>query len=95
MAGAIQQNGPGRIAWRLLAAFGGGYALVSGFVAMMGQVLPLIGVARGEAVALALMLALFIYVPVCLMMFATPRPWRDGLAVLATAAALILLARAI
>jgi len=41
------------------------------------------------------MLALFIYVPTCLMMFATPRPWRDGLAVLATAAALMLLARTI
>lgn len=95
MAGAIQQYGPGRRAWRLLAAFGGGYALVSSFVAMMGQVLPLIGVARGEAVALALMLVLFIYVPVCLMMFATPRPWRDGLAVAATATALMLLARAI
>jgi len=41
------------------------------------------------------MLALFIYVPTCPMMFATPRPWRDGLAVLATAAALMLLARTI
>ena len=61
----------------------------------LSGIATLIGVARGEAVALALMLALFIYVPVCLLMFATPRPWRDGLAVVATAAALMLLARAI
>ena len=93
MAGAIQHDGAARIVWRLLAGFGGGYALVSAFVAASGKLLPLIGMARGDAVSLALMLALLVYVPICLLMFATRHPVRDGLAVLAVATALVLLAR--
>jgi len=93
VAGTVLQNGAPIIVWRLLASFGGGYALVSAFVAASGKLLPLVGIARGEAVALALMLALLVYVPVCLIMFATRRPVRDGLAVLASAAALAVLVR--
>ena len=93
MAGTIRHDGTARIVLRLLAGFGGGYALVSAFVAASGKLLPLLGMARGEAVSLALMLALLVYVPICLLMFATRHPVCDGLAVLAGAAALALLAR--
>lgn len=91
-AGTIVHDGAGRIAWRLFAGFGGGYALISAMVAAMGSALPMIGVPRGEAVSLALLLALFFYVPVCLLMFATKRPWRDGLLLLAGAGALAIVA---
>lgn len=93
MVGTIQHDGAMRIVWRLLAAFGGGYALVSALVAASGKLLPLLGMARGEAVSLALMLALLVYVPICLMMFATRHPVRDGFKVLAVATAFVLLAR--
>lgn len=95
MAGTIRDDGAVCIAWRLFAGFGGGYALTNAFVAASGKLLPLLGLARGEAVSLALMLALIVYVPVCLMMFATRRPVRDGLAVLAVAAMLALSARTV
>jgi hypothetical protein len=86
--GTIVNEGAGRIAWRLFAGFVGGYALISAMVAAMGSALPAIGVPRGEAVSLALLLALFVYVPVCLLMFATRRPWRDGLVLFAGASVL-------
>ncbi len=91
--GAITDDSALRIIWRLLAGLGGGYALVSAFVAAAGTLLPQLGMARGEAVSLALLLALFVYVPACLLMLATRHPWRDGLAVIAAAAALLALAR--
>ena len=84
-----------RIAWRLFAGFAGGYALISAMVAAMGSVLPMIGLPRGEAVSLALLLALFVYVPVCLWMIATRRPLRDGLALFAGAGALAIIAAAV
>jgi hypothetical protein len=93
--GAITNDGALRIVWRLLAGFGGGYAAVSAFVAASGKLLPLLGLARGEAVSLALMLTLLVYVPICLMIFTTRHPFRDGFAVLAAAATLALLARAV
>jgi hypothetical protein len=89
---SVVQDGPARVAWRLLAGFGGGYALVSAMVAAAGSVLPLAGMPRGEAVSLALLVALFVYVPACLLMIATPRPWRDGLALCGAAALLAALA---
>jgi hypothetical protein len=92
---AITDDGALRLVWRLLAGFGGGYAAISAFVAASGKLLPLVGLARGEAVSLALMLALLVYVPICLIMFATRHPLRDGLAVLAAAATLALLAQAV
>jgi hypothetical protein len=92
--GSIIHDGPHRIAWRLFAGFAGGYALISAMVAAMGSVLPATGVPRGEAVSLALLLALFVYVPACLCMFATRRPWRDGLALFAGAGALAIIAAA-
>lgn len=95
MAGTIQHDDAVRIVWRLLAGFGGGYALVSALVAASGKLLPLLGLARGEAVSLALMLALLVYVPICLMMLATRHPVRDGLGVLAAATTLALLAQAV
>lgn len=76
------------VGWRLLAGFGGGYLATSGFVALAGSALPLIGMARGEALSLALLLALFVYIPVCLLMFATRAPVRDGLAVVGLGSAL-------
>lgn len=81
-----------RIAWRLFAGFVGGYALVSAMIAAMGSLLPLVGVPRGEAVSLALLLALFVYVPACLFMFATHRPLRGVLVLFGAAGALALLA---
>ncbi|MFN4039226.1 MAG: hypothetical protein ACK4IB_07805 [Erythrobacter sp.] len=81
--------------WRLVAGFGGGYLATSGFVALTGSVLPLIGMARGEALSLALLLALPVYIPLCLLMFATRAPVRDGLAVVGGGGALMALAAAI
>lgn len=81
--------------WRLLVGFVGGYALVSGFVALTGSALPLLGMARGEALSLAALLALFVYVPACLLMLSTRRPWRDGTIMLTFAAAMIAAAVAI
>jgi hypothetical protein len=92
-SGAITEDGALRIVWRLLAGFGGGYALVSALVAASGKMLPLVGMARSEAVSLALLVALFVYVAAWLLMFASRHPWRDGLAVMAAAAALMALAR--
>lgn len=89
---SVVHDGVVRIAWRLFAGFVGGYALVSAMVAAMGSILPLVGMPRGEAVSLALLLALFVYVPACLFMFATHRPWRGGLVLFGAAAALALLA---
>lgn len=83
------------ILWRIAVGFVGGYALTSGFVALLGSALPLTGMAKGEAVSLAALLALFVYVPACLAMFATRRPLRDGSLLLAGAAAMIVLALAI
>jgi hypothetical protein len=80
------------VAWRLLAGFGGGYLATSGFVALAGSVLPLIGMARGEALSLALLLALLVYIPLCLLMFATRAPVRDGMAVLGSGGILAALA---
>ncbi len=77
------------VVWRLLAGFGGGYGVTSGFVALAGSALPLLGLARGEALSLALLAALFVYVPLCLAMIASRAPLRDGLAVFGAAAALI------
>lgn len=77
------------VMWRLLTGFGGGYLVTSGFVALVGSALPLIGLARGEAVSLATLLALFVYGPVCLLMFASRSPVRDGIAVLGTGGALV------
>jgi len=91
-ARSVVDDGAARIAWRLLAGFGGGYALVSAMVAAVGSLLPLAGVPRGEAVSLAMLLALFVYVPVCLFMIATHRPWRDGLALCGAAVLLAALA---
>ncbi|WP_141395810.1 iron uptake protein [Sphingomonas spermidinifaciens] len=91
----VADEGAALILWRIAAGFVGGYALTSGFVALLGSVLPLAGMARGEAVSLAAMLALFVYVPACLLMFATRRPLRDGALLSAGAAATIALARAI
>lgn len=90
--GSIQNDGAARVAWRLFAGLVGGYALVSAMVAAVGSVLPLLGVPRAEAVSLALLLALFVYVPACLLMFATRRPWRRGLALIGSAGALAALA---
>ncbi|WP_255360162.1 hypothetical protein [Erythrobacter sp. QSSC1-22B] len=39
------------------------------------------------------LLALFVYVPICLFMFSTTRPWRDGLALLMAGIGLIALAK--
>jgi len=81
--------------WRLFVGFVGGYALVSGFVALTGSALPLLGMARGEAVSLAALLALFVYVPACLFIFASHKPWRDGTLMLLLAVATIAAATAI
>lgn len=81
--------------WRLFVGFVGGYALVSGFVALTGSALPLIGMERGEALSLGALLALFVYVPACLFIFASRRPWRDGTLMLLLAAAIIAAAVAI
>ncbi len=89
---AAAHGGAARVIWRLFAGFVGGYALISALVAVMGSALPLVGVPRGEAISLATMLALFVYVPACLAMFATSRPWRDGAGLIAVAAALALVA---
>jgi len=81
--------------WRLFVGFVGGYALVAGFVALTGSVLPLLGMARGEALSLAALLALFVYVPACLFILASRSPWRDGTLMLVLAAATIAAATAI
>jgi hypothetical protein len=88
----IGRDGPMLGAWRLFAGLVGGHALASGMVAAMGSMLPLVGMPRGEAVSLAILLALIAYAPTCLAMLASGRPWRDGLALFATAGALIALA---
>jgi hypothetical protein len=93
--GAISQNGALLIIWRIFSGFGGGYLVVSGIVAALGSALPLLGLARGEALSLGILLALFIYVPVCLLMFASHRPWRDGMGVWGVGAGLVALAIAI
>lgn len=89
---SVVHDGAAIIVWRLFAGFGGGYGLISAMVAAMGSVLPLFGVPRGEAVSLALLLALFAYLPACLLMVATHRPWRDGLVLCGAAALLAALA---
>ncbi len=104
MAGEGQASGAAReiagyggalALWRLFVGFVGGYALTSGFVALAGSALPLIGMARGEALSLGGLLALFVYVPACLFIFASRRPWRDGTLMLLLAAAIIAAAVAI
>jgi hypothetical protein len=91
-APTIADDGWALVVWRIVVAFVGGYALTSGFVALTGSVLPLVGMARGEAVSLAALLALFVYVPASLLMIATRRPLRDGAFLLATSVTLIALA---
>ncbi len=81
--------------WRLFVGFVGGYALVSGFVALAGSALPLLGMARGEALSLAVLFALIVYVSACLFILSTRRPWRDGAVMLLLAAATIAAAVAI
>lgn len=83
------------VAWRLAAGFGGGYLVTSGFVALVGSALPAFGLAPGEAVSRAMLLALFVYVPLCLLMFASRAPLRDGVIVFGAGGALMALAVAI
>jgi hypothetical protein len=92
---AISKDGALLIGWRLLTGFGGGYLVASGMVAVLGLALPLLGLARGEAINLGTLLALFVYVPICLLMIASRRPVRDGTGVLGAGASLIILAIAL
>jgi hypothetical protein len=91
----ITDDGAALIAWRLIIGFIGGYALTSGFVALTGSLLPLAGIARGEAVNLAALFAVIVYVAACLLMIATRRPLRDGTLLATCAAGAIALAAAI
>lgn len=88
----MARDGDIAVLWRFVAAFGGGYLLVSGMVALMGSALPYAGLPRAEAISLGTLLALFVYVPVCLFVFASRSPLKDGMIVFVTALMLIGLA---
>lgn len=92
---AVTDDGLPTTLWRTICGFVGGYALTSGFVALAGSALPLVGIVRSEAVSLAALLALFVYVPACLAMFVTRRPIRDGVTLLTLAVTAIAAASAI
>ena len=70
---------------RVMLVIFGGYAAAAGFVAGASVALPLIGMARSEAVALASMLGFVVYLVLLLWGFAERRLWRLclGLALLA------------
>ena len=55
------------ISLRLLAVIGGGYAASSALVAGLARALPLLGLARSEAVVLASMLGFVIYLLVLIL----------------------------
>lgn len=61
---------------RVLGAVLGGYAFSSGLVALTAVALPLVGLARSEAVLLAAMLGFVLYLLVLLWAFAERRLWR-------------------
>lgn len=55
---------------RLIAAIPGGYALTAAVVAVLGGLLPLLGLARSEAVVLSAMLGFVLYLLLLLWAFA-------------------------
>jgi len=91
----VVRDGASMILWRLLGGFGGGYLVVSGMIALMGSALPKVGLNRVDAISLGTLLALFVYVPLCMLMFASGKPMRDGLAVFVVASICIAAATAI
>ncbi|MGC4097109.1 MAG: hypothetical protein QM706_08335 [Nitrospira sp.] len=70
---------------RVVLVIFGGYAAAAGFVTGASVALPLIGMVRSEAVALAAMLGFVVYLVLLLWGFAERRLWRLclGLALLA------------
>ncbi|MDO8372947.1 MAG: PepSY domain-containing protein, partial [Polaromonas sp.] len=58
-----------RIVLRLIAALPGGYAFTAALVALLAAALPLLGLARSEAVVSAAMLGFVLYLLVLLWAF--------------------------
>lgn len=88
-ASSITTDGAVAVAWRLAVAIGGGYLIVSGLIAVLGSTLPYLGLARGEAVSLAVMLGLLAFPGICIFAVATRHPWRNGLLLLTLGVSLI------
>jgi hypothetical protein len=75
-----------RVVLRVALAFLGGYAFSAGLVAALAALCVWCGLAAAEAAVLSGMLGFLIYLGVLLWAFATPRPRRAALLVLAGAA---------
>lgn len=56
---------------RLLLAFLGGYAFASAFIAMVSSLLPYAGMSKAEAVSLAVLIGLLVYLAVIIWATAT------------------------
>ncbi len=68
----MRRLGPrARVALRIAAAVGGGYAWTASCVGLLAALLPLTGMARSEAVVLSAMLGYVIYLLVLLWAFST------------------------
>lgn len=70
---------------RVVLVIVGGYAAAAGFVAGAAVMLPVLGMARSEAVTLASMLGFIVYLGLLLWGFAERRLWRlcGGIAIIA------------
>jgi hypothetical protein len=75
------------VAARVILAVGGGYALSAAIVALLAVGLPLAGMARAEAVVLAGILGVLLYLGLLLWAFAERRLGRLALATVPGAAA--------
>jgi hypothetical protein len=92
-AGATDRRGQWWvISLRLLVVIGGGYVASSALVAGLARVLPLLGLARSEAVVLASMLGFVIYLLVLILGLARRSLTRFVVELLVTAAIGLLLA---
>ncbi len=90
--GRLLNSGPALVVWRLIVAILGGYAFTSGYAAIVGTALPLVGVARADALVVAMITAFLVYATMILWAVATKHPWRFGGIVFAASLLMIIIA---
>ena len=80
------------VCWRVCVAVLGGYAAAVSFHALLSVLLSLFVMAAGEAVMLAGMLCIVVFLAIAIIAFATRRPFRVGVAIFTLSASFMLLA---
>ena len=74
MTEAIRQNG--ERAYRICLALFGGYAFTAGYVALIGVLLHLGGLSKVEAITIAYVNGMVVYIAVAVWAIATTALWR-------------------